>query len=82
MKTPFEWAPHSPDVNPPDLFLWGHLKDEVYKAKPQTIEELKQKIREEIAVISTETCKAVMAAFLRRMEICKARNSDHSEHLM
>ena len=60
MKTPFEWAPHSPDVSPPDLFLWGHLKDEVYKAKPQTIEELKQKIREEIAVISTEICKAVI----------------------
>jgi hypothetical protein len=24
------WPPRSPDLSPPDLFLWGHLKDTVY----------------------------------------------------
>ena len=40
LKTNFEWAPHSPDLPPPDCFLWGYLKDRVYKDKPQTIAEL------------------------------------------
>ena len=22
-----EWVPHSPDLNPPDFYLWGYLKD-------------------------------------------------------
>ena len=24
-----EWAPHSPDLSPPDLYLWGYMKDRV-----------------------------------------------------
>ena len=26
-----EWSPHSPDLNPPDFYLWGFLKDNVYE---------------------------------------------------
>ena len=22
-----KWAPHSPDLNPPDVYHWGYLKD-------------------------------------------------------
>ena len=36
-----EWAPHSPDLNPPDFYLWGYLKDSVYTNNPQTIPDLK-----------------------------------------
>ena len=82
LKTPFEWAPHSLDLSPPDIFLLGYLKARVYKDQPQTISKLKEKIRDEMAAISVETCKAVMKAFLRQMELCKARNGDHLEHLM
>ena len=28
-----EWSPHSPDLNPPDFYLWGFLKDNVYRHK-------------------------------------------------
>lgn len=28
------WPLHSPDLNPLDFCLWGHLKDLVYKPKP------------------------------------------------
>ena len=38
----FEWAPHSPDLNPPDFFLWGYLNDWVCKTNPRTIGELKK----------------------------------------
>lgn len=82
LKSDFEWAPHSPDLSPPDFFLWGYLKDRVYKNRPHTLLELKENIRVEIAAISQETCKAVMKTFLRRMELCAAKNGGHLEHLM
>ena len=39
-----EWAPHSPDLNPPDFCLWGYLKDNVFTNNPQTISDLKAAI--------------------------------------
>ena len=36
-----EWSPYSPDLNPPDFFLWGYLKDRVFENNPKTIPELK-----------------------------------------
>jgi hypothetical protein len=38
------WPPWSPDLTPPDYFLWGYMKQVVYSNRPQTIEELKQNI--------------------------------------
>lgn len=32
-----EWPPRSPDLSPPDFFLWGFLKDKVYSNNPKTI---------------------------------------------
>ena len=47
-KFPIEWAPHSPDLSPPNFFLWGYLKDRVYQEKPRNLTDLKNKISEEI----------------------------------
>lgn len=54
LKTEFEWAPYSPDLSPPDFFLWGYLKDKLYSNKPRTISELKENIREEIRAIPSK----------------------------
>ncbi len=35
------WPPQSPDVNPLDFFLLGHLKNKIFATPPATIEELK-----------------------------------------
>ena len=40
-----QWSPHSPDLNPPDFYLWVYLKDRVYGNNPQTIPDLKAAIR-------------------------------------
>ncbi|KAJ4442229.1 hypothetical protein ANN_12095 [Periplaneta americana] len=39
-----EFPPLSPDLTPPDVYLWGALKDTVYATKPQTLEELRVQI--------------------------------------
>ena len=48
------------------FFLWGHLKAEVFKCRPQTLDELKDIIREKIANMSTETTIKVMESFRKR----------------
>lgn len=79
---PIEWAPHSPDLSPPDYFLWGFLKDKVYADKPRTIAELKKKIEEECNAISSITCKKVMNNFCARLKKCKDQRGGHLEQML
>ena len=36
---PVAWPPRSPDLNPPDFLLWGHLKNLVCKTEVSNVEE-------------------------------------------
>ena len=38
------WSTHSPDLNPPDYYLLGLLKYNVYVNRPQTIAAIKTEI--------------------------------------
>ena len=58
-----EWSSHSPDLNPPDFYLWGFLKDHVYQNNPQTIAELKVAITQQIHGITREECVRVINNF-------------------
>ena len=40
-----EWPAGSPDLTPCDFFLWGWAKEEVYRTKPHTMEQLEDRIR-------------------------------------
>jgi len=40
-RGPVEWPARSPDLTPPDFWLWGYVKDSVYSKKPDTIASLK-----------------------------------------
>ena len=48
------WPARSPDLHPCDFFLWGYLKSKVYSNRPQSIEQLKDAIRQEIIAIPNE----------------------------
>ena len=41
-------APSSPDLSPLDFFLWGYLKEQVYKPLPFNLEELKARVKREM----------------------------------
>ena len=62
-RTDNPWPPYSPDLNPPDYFLWGYLKDRVYENNPQTTEVLKDNIRREIRWIPQEMLSRVVDNF-------------------
>jgi hypothetical protein len=55
------WPPRSPDLTPPDFFLWGLLKVRVYSSKPRTIDTLKDAMRREVAAITDVTLPDVFA---------------------
>src|SRR5258705_1565926 len=54
------WPPRSPDLSPPDFFLWGMLKGTVYGNKPQTLAALEDNIRREIGLVTSTTCSVAL----------------------
>ena len=51
------WPSYSQDLNPPDYFLKGYLKDRVYENNPQTREDI---IRRDIRWIPQEMLNRVV----------------------
>jgi len=41
---PVAWPPRSPDLNPIDLYLWGHVKNKVYSTPVTNVNELWERI--------------------------------------
>ena len=83
LKTDFVWAPHSPDLNPLDFFLWSYyLKDIVYREAPQTIHDLKTSIIHHVRNIDIPLCDRVIRDFKRRVDVCFQRQGRHMEHVL
>ena len=61
--------PYSSDLNPPDYFLWGYLKDRVYQDNPKTTEALKENIKREIIWIPGEMLNTVVDNFNIRVTV-------------
>ena len=53
----FDWPARSPDLNPLDFCVWGVLKEKVFKPRPQTVEELKDRIRFEVGRLDKSMLK-------------------------
>ena len=51
---PISWPPRSPDITTLDFFLWGYVKDIVYRTKVRDITDLKQRISDAIATIDED----------------------------
>ena len=68
LKTNFVWAPYSPDLNPLDFFLWGHLKDVVYRDVPLSLQELKDSITWHVLRINNDKdlCNRVILNFQKK----------------
>lgn len=77
-----EWPPRSPDLNPLDFFLWGHLKSVVYRTRPNTLLELEQRIEMEINEIEPQSLENVRNAFIDRLGYCQAVEGFQFEHLI
>ena len=54
------WPPRSCDLTPLDYYLWGAVKDKYYADKPETIDALKDNIRQAIGEIQLHTIDNVL----------------------
>uniref|UniRef100_A0A1B6HAJ0 Tc1-like transposase DDE domain-containing protein n=1 Tax=Homalodisca liturata TaxID=320908 RepID=A0A1B6HAJ0_9HEMI len=71
---PVNYPARSPDLTCMDFYLWGRLKDLVYKSRPTTREDMMQRIREAINTISREEIIRAVDSFTSRIELCLENN--------
>ena len=77
-----EWPARSPDLTPLDFFLWGYLKNKVYKTKPQDLDDLKERITREIREITPDILYNVRGEFYHRLGVCQQVHGEHFEYLL
>ena len=76
---PIPWPPRSPDITPLDFFLWGYVKDIVYRTKIRDITDLKQRITDAIATIDEAMLQRTWQEIEYRLDVLRATNGAHVE---
>ena len=79
---PVRWPPRSPDLTPLDFFLWGHLKDKLYKNTNNSINELCQNFIDCINSISNIHIHNATSSVLKRCNLCLTNNGRQFEKFM
>jgi hypothetical protein len=64
-----------------NFYLWGSLKDNVYRRKPATLDDLWESIAMPYAAITLDTLQNVVHAAVRRLWQCLDADGGHFEHL-
>ena len=80
-RGPLEWPARSPDLTPCDYFLWGYLKTRVYTTKPNNVDDLKARIRNEVRRITPQMIRNVRNEFETRLALCQEVGGAQFEHL-
>ena len=71
------WPARSPDITVPHFFLWGFLKDRVFRRRIMTVQELKQATVDEVAAIDEDLRRCVYGNFQTRLQQCIDVNGGH-----
>lgn len=65
-----EWPPRSPDLTPPDFFLWGFIKGLVYRTPIRDLTELRERIVRAFQQIPTEMVQRAIVSYQERLNYC------------
>jgi hypothetical protein len=76
------WPPRSPDLTPIDIFLWGHLKEQVYAVPLRTIDELVEKLQAAVITDDANMLRRVRDNAMRRTAVCLEIDGSRVEHLL
>ena len=76
---PIPWPPRSPDITLLDFFLWGYVKDIVYKTKVQDIDDLKQRISNAMTTIDEAMLQHTWQEIEYHLDVLRATNGTHIE---
>jgi hypothetical protein len=71
-----------PDLTGIDFYLWGLLKDVVYRGNPPTLEELREEMETSCTAIPVDTLATVARALVRRIQKWLQINGEHYENFL
>ena len=78
---PFRWPSRSSDLTPIDFSVWGYMKSKIYICSPQTLSELKDSIKCEIANILHTILRLALLSTISRMQCLIACDGTHVENV-
>ena len=81
-RSDFPWPPYPLDLNPPDYFLFGYLKERIYNNNPKPLADLKDNIKSEIMKISNDMIKRVIDNFNIRVRAVFRQHGAWIEHII
>ena len=76
------WPLGSPDLMPPDYFLWGYLKGRVTQNKPRTTDALKANTTEEIQAVTADILARTFQNMACQVQSCLDANGGHFQHTL
>lgn len=79
---PVEFPPRSPDLTVLDYYLWGRIKDLVYRERPTTRDDMRNRITVAIQSLAHDEVLRAVDSFPRRVIACIQQNGGIIEHLL
>ncbi|GFV43151.1 uncharacterized protein TNCV_1573971 [Trichonephila clavipes] len=76
---PTAWRHRSLDLNPCDFWLWGYLKNLVYRGRLITLADLKDSITLHVRSISVDQLRSAVEQTLHRLQILHLEEGNHIE---
>ena len=78
------WPPRSPDLNPLDFYLWGHLKSVVYKTPVENELDLRNRITNGFEEIRNRPVilSRVRDSMRRRLDACILAEGGHFQQFI
>ena len=76
------WPPRSCDLTALDYYLWGAIKNKCHADKPETIQALKDNIREAIGEIQLHTIDTVLKNWNDRVDYCMASRASYLNEII
>lgn len=74
------WPPRSPDLSVLDYYLWGRVKDLVYRDRPTTRANMIERIRQAVQSLEASEIQRAVNHFQRRVQTCFLQGGAHFEH--
>ena len=76
---PIGWPSRSPDVTPLDFFLWGYVKDQVFKTQVNELDGLKPRMRDAVKKVNINIFRNTLRELRTRLEFLMENQGQHIE---
>jgi hypothetical protein len=76
---PVPWPPRSHDITPLHFFLWGYVRDIVYKAPVSSFDELKLRIVAAIETVIPQMLESSWREIKYRLDILRVTKGAYVE---